>query len=296
MTKGITYQSKDVLFRLLNDLFKDQVLTMYGLHLPPIKERIPGDLPKVEANNKYSDSIFLLEDGTFLILEFESNRRFAENHLKYGDYVLRLAKKYYNEEKEIKKIHVAVVYASDVQKAENTLDLGSMLIETHSIFMKSFDGDKIYDKLYQKVHHGEGLSKEEMMQFILLPLMRSRENRQKVIRKTVDLAKIIEDDYNQVSLIAGILTATDKYINIDYAKEVRSWLTMTKVERIIAQEIEDARVAEREKTEARVRAEEQAKAKAKQLETARSFLDLLTPEVIAERTGLTLEEVVALKN
>lgn len=288
MTKGIVHQAKDVLFRSLNDLFKDQLLDVYGLHLPRIKERLSGDLPEVQANVKVSDSVFLLEDGTILVLEFESNRKFEENHLKYAEYVVRLARRYYNETNKMKVIHVAVVYSSDVQQAKNTLQLGSFMIETHAIYMKGYDGDKLYRDLYTKVHHSNELTKEELMQFILMPLMQSKEEKQEVIHKSIELAKVIEDDYAQVSIIAGILTVTDKYINEEYAKNVREWLRMTKVERIIAKEVEEAI------EQAVGKAVEQA-TNEKTLELAKNLLDILSPEIIAEKTGLSLEEVLKLK-
>ena len=96
----------------------------------------------------------------------------------------------------------------------------------------------------------------------------------------MELAKSIKDETTQLQVIAGILTATDKFIDEEYAKKVREWLKMTKVGRIF----------EEEKQEAVARKEKEMK-----LEIAKALLDLLTPEVIAEKTGLDIEEVEKLK-
>lgn len=42
----------------------------------------------------------------------------------------------------------------------------------------------------------------------------------------------MNDEKNQYFIIAGVLTSTDKFIDEEYANMVRSWLKMTKVEKI----------------------------------------------------------------
>lgn len=84
MAGGISYHAKDVLFKSLSELYQNQALDVYGLHgLPKIKTLLPNEYPAVRADEKRSDTLFLLEDDSILLLECESNQRFIENHLKY---------------------------------------------------------------------------------------------------------------------------------------------------------------------------------------------------------------------
>ena len=110
--------------------------------------------------------------------------------------------------------------------------------------------------------------------------MKSNKDKHEVIERTIELAKLIEDDYEQCAVIAGILTATDKIIKEDYGIKIREWLKMTKVEKIIEKEKEEL-------------AKETEKKKA--IEIARNLLDILSIEVVAQKTGLTIEEVKNLK-
>ncbi len=104
--------------------------------------------------------------------------------------------------------------------------------------------------------------------------------------EAVELAKSIEDEQTQLQVMAGILTATDKFIDEEYAKKIRAWLKMTKVGRIFEEEKEEAF------KEAVARTERE-----KTIEFAKSLLDLLSPEVIAKKTGLAVEEEIEkLKN
>ncbi|WP_409068555.1 transcriptional regulator [Clostridium sp. FAM 1755] len=282
--KGITYQAKDVLFKTLSEMFKDKALIMYGLDYPKIVEMLPNEFPQVKADERRADSIFLLEDGSILLLEYESNNRITENMYKYIDYVLRISRKYYEENKIIKKINVAVIYASNIEKAEDHFNIGSVGIDVKSVFMKTYDGDTIYKEAEQKIKNGIDLEDVDLMNLILLPLMKSIKDKHELIKDTIELAKEVKNEKNQYFIIAGVLTSTDKFIDEKYANMVRSWLKMTKVEKIFEKEKEEAMEEAMNKAE-----------KNKAIEIAKNLMDILSVEMIAKKTGLSIEEVERLK-
>jgi hypothetical protein len=240
MDKNITYQAKDVLFKTLSETFKDKALNMYGLNYPKIVEMLPNEFPQVKADERRADSIFLLADGSILLLEYESNSRIVENMYKYIDYVLRISNRFYKEHKEIVKVNVAVIYASNIKRANNEMNIGSVGINVESVFMKNYDGDKIYLEIDSKIKSDEKLNDEDLMNLILLPLMSSSKDNHEVIRDTIEIAKKVKDEKQQYFIIAGVLTSTDKFIDEEYSKTVREWLKMTKVEKIYEKEKEDA--------------------------------------------------------
>lgn len=279
--KGITYQAKDVLFKTLSEMFKDKALIMYGLDYPKIVEMLPNEFPEVKADERRADSVFLLEDNSILLLEYESNNRITENMYKYIDYVLRISKRYYDENKSIKKVNVAVIYASNVKEAEDNFNTGSVSIIVKSVFMKNYDGDIIYKEVEQKIKDGLRLQDVDLMNLILLPLMKSKKDKHELVKDTIELAKEVEDEKNQYFIIAGVLTSTDKFIDEEYANMVRSWLKMTKVEKIF----------EKEKEEAMNQAE-----KGKAIEIAKNMLlDNEDIEKITRYTKLSIEEINKLK-
>lgn len=286
MSEGISYQSKDILFKSLSEFYKDQALDVYGLHgLPKIKELLPSEFPAVTADEKRSDTLFLLEDDSLLMLEYESNSRLIENHLKYLQYAHRILHRDFQDYREIKKIHIAVIYTSNVTNVSSTyhFNAGDLTITSTSVLLCEYNGDAILFSISEKIERNEVLTTEEMMKLVLVPLMNSKEERQVLIEKTIEVAKQIEDESKQLHIIAGILTATDKFINDDYAKKVKEWIKMTKV----------ARLFEEEKQQAVTKAKKEAE-KLKALEIAKNFLDILPIDEIAKRTGLTVDEVRSL--
>lgn len=281
MSKGISYHNKDILFKSLSEFYENVALDFYGLEgMPKIKELLPSEFPQVRADEKRSDTLFLLEDGSILMLEYESNNRILENHLKYIEYAQRILHRYYHKEKKIKVIRVVVIYTSDVTEVNEQFSAGDLKISSKAILLSEYNGDAILEKIKERMEAKIRLTDEELFKLSILPLMHSVRERQELIHDTVEVAKNIQDDYKQIQVIAGILTATDKFIDDEYAEKVREWLKMTKV----------ARIFEREKKEA----VEKAK-KEKTTELAKSLLDILSVEIVAEKTGLDMEEVEKLK-
>lgn len=285
MSEGISYQNKDILFKFLSELYEDVTLDVFGLKdVPKIKELLPNEFPEVTADEKRSDTVFQLDDGSILMLEYESDNNFIKNHLKYIRYGHRISQRYFQKEKEIKKIRIVVIYTSDVVEVNEGLDIGDLQIVSKAVLLSEYNGDAIMEKLINRIEAGEQLTHEELFKLSILPLMHSVKRRNELVYESVELAKRIQDEHEQVQVIAGILTSTDKFIDDEYAGKVKEWLKMTKV----------GRAFEEEKEEAVKEAEEKGRKK-QAIKTAESLLGVLSPELIAEATGLELDEVRKLK-
>jgi len=234
MADGITYQNKDVLFKFLSEAYKEKSLSVYGLDLPLIKTLLPANLPAVQADEKRSDNVFLLEDDkTILILEYESQVR-ADNMDKYAEYIVRVMKSCRGVVQDF-DIVLAVIYTGDVKEAPAEYNLWSLTVRIQQVFLSRFNGEEMYEELRGKVENGESLTDQDVMRFIILPLTGNAGN-QKMIEAAIDLAKKVGDDEQQVLIIAGILTAADKFINREYSNKVKGWLKMTKVAQLYEEE------------------------------------------------------------
>ena len=150
MAHGISYHAKDILFKSLSELYRNQALDVYGLHdLPKIKALLPSEFPAVRADEKRSDTLFLLEDDSILLLEYESNERFIDNHLKYLDYAYRILHTYYKQEKRLRHIRIVVIYTSDVTRKYEQLHASK------AVLLCEYNGDAIFQTLEEKVCNNE---------------------------------------------------------------------------------------------------------------------------------------------
>ena len=285
MPEGIAYQNKDIEFKLMSETYKEKSFDAYGLKLPKIKEVLPTNLPAVSANEMRIDNLFLLEDDTVAIVDYESEDK-TSNRVKYINYIGRIMQRYDSQGIRIPELRMIVIYTGDVETAKDTWEIPCLTLKMEQVFIHSLPDAEIYQSVKKKLENNETLSEKELMLLIILPLAKKgKEVKQKVIEQVVDLAKQIEDENTQVFVITGILVSSDKFIDRDYAKSVRRYLSMTKVFQIL----------EEEKQEAINLAEKEGQRKS-QLQIAENLIkagaDIL---MVMKGTGLTKEEIEEIK-
>ena len=176
-----------------------------------------------------------------------------------------------------------VIYTGDVEYAEDTWKTPCLTLKMEQVFIHSLPDAEIYQSIKKKLDNNETLSDKELMQLIILPLAKKgKEEKQKMIEQVVDLAKQIEDENTQAFVITGILVSSDKFIDRDYAKAVRRYLSMTKVFQILEEEKQEA-INLAEKKGANAMIEKFIKA------GADTFM-------IMKGTGLTREQIEEIRN
>lgn len=111
----IAYQNKDIASKIFAEKFVGKSLEAYGINLPKIKKVLPTNLPAIQANELRLDNLFLLENDSLVLIDYESTYD-SEDKLKYLDYVVRIAKKYYRTYKNNLKIEIIIIYTADVTK------------------------------------------------------------------------------------------------------------------------------------------------------------------------------------
>ena len=243
-TTGITAQNKDVVSKWFGETMRNRSLSVYGIDVPKIVDVRPTNLPAIETNEKRMDNLFLLEDGSYALLDYESDYRVG-NKVKYAGYVLRLLRRLQKEGIDITKlqIRVIVIYTADVtrEQTRDTLNVGDVVIYTTEGFLSEISSEEVKRRIQHKIEQREPLDDKDLMELIILPLTyKGKENQQKAAHEAVDLAKEIEDESVQEMALAGILSFSDKIIDQKLANEIRRCLSMTKVGAIIAREMEES--------------------------------------------------------
>ena len=261
----ITYQNKDVTSKFLAEHFKGKSFRVYGLDLPEIQEVQPTNLPTVQANELRIDNLFLLTDGTAAIVDYESDYE-ASDKVKYLNYLVGIARRYRDNREACPNLRMIVIYTGNVRRNSVSCryDIGALQMEIEAAFLLELDSDQIFTHLKEKVVRKELLSEEELMEFIILPLSYPGKKTQKQkIRETVTLAGQISDPGQQLFTLAGLLTFTDKVMDIKTVKQVRRMIEMTQVARIFEEEKQQAlrEVEERYEKEKRQTAEKYKKEK-----------------------------------
>lgn len=233
--EGIAYQNKDILSKIFAESLKEKSFSVYGIDLPKIIEVLPTNLPSIQVNELRLDNLFLLEDNSIVLVDYES-KFLNDDILDYLSYVCRILKRLGKGWKGV-KIRVLILYTSDVEQANDVLDIGCLTFKIEQAFLCGLDTAHIYENIKKKIKCHEKLTDDENMQMIILPLtIKGKQEKQVLLKEIIMLAKEIENENNRTFIMAGLLTFADKIISSQLAEEIRREIRMLKVEKIIFEE------------------------------------------------------------
>ncbi len=236
MSDGIAYQNKDIEFKILSETYRERSFEAYGLKLPRIKAVLPTNLPEVSANELRMDNLFLLEDDTYALVDYESENT-TENRIKYLNYIARVVKRIHADSGKVPQIRMIAIYTGEVKEAESVFGTGCVTLHMEQVFVSHLPAEEIYRRVRYKLENGEKLQEQELMQLVILPLAGTgKEEKQQWIRRIIRLAKQIKNEEEQKFVFSGLLVASDKFISDEDSELIRREITMTKVGKMIYEE------------------------------------------------------------
>lgn len=239
---AISYQNKDIVSKVFADRFKGKSLSVYGLNVPRVADVLPTNLPDFSANELKIDNLFLLEDGSIAIIDYESKYS-RKNRNKYINYISRVLKRYENEGLYDVKFRMIVIYTGDVtrEQVSDFYDGGALSLQIDSAFLSEIDSKEVRLRLEDKIKKGLPLSDEEMMEFIILPLTyKGEEAQKKAAEEAVELVKQLQDEEAALFLLSGVIVFNKKKLNKNVLNNARRWLRMTDLGQLIEDEKQEA--------------------------------------------------------
>lgn len=234
----IVYQNKDVASKVMADTLKGKSLAAFGLPHLKIMDVLPTNLPAIESNELRLDNLFLLNDKSLAILDYESKFD-KENFVKYINYIARVLRRYAVNRQldKLNQIKMVVIYTADVESAESVYNLGGLTLNIESAYLIKLDTNGIYRRIKNRIESGEKLTEEELMELMVLPLtVKGRKEKQKIIIQAVELARILPEQRQRIDALAGILTFSDKVIDEAYKKKIKEEIQMTQVGQMLIEE------------------------------------------------------------
>ena len=234
----VAYQNKDISSKYLASMHGEAFARVLGLQIAPLERNEPTELPAVDVNDMMMDNLFLLTDGSYVIIDYESEYR-EENKIKYLGYIARLMKRLYNQVKKVPALQVAVIYTADVEDGQtrNVLDweYGKFVIK--EAFLTSWDTEGILKSLEDKANRKAVFTEEDQIRLIMVTLsVKGDSKKLDVIRRCIDIIEKLEDEKLQINLYGGLIAFTDKVIKAKELEEIRRRMSMTKIEKMFYDE------------------------------------------------------------
>jgi predicted transposase/invertase (TIGR01784 family) len=219
----IAYQNKDITSKILAEEFKGKSFAVYGVDIPQIVSVEPTNLPAIEANELRMDNLFLLEDGSYLLVDYESVYDEA-NKVKYLGYVVRVSQRLYNRFKRYPKVRMLVIYTADVKKGSTdpVLDIGDLRFEIEEAFLSEIDSETVWQNVSGTIENGKQLDSKEVMELIIYPLSFAKmEDKQQAVGEVISLVSKLEDEKTKRFILKFLLVFADKIIKDEDSKRIK---------------------------------------------------------------------------
>ncbi|MEQ8199554.1 MAG: hypothetical protein ABRQ27_16390, partial [Clostridiaceae bacterium] len=210
---------EDAVMKEAMNYFKDHAVRFFG-----IKEKVIApaetELKNIDIKTNQMDYLFHVEDGSYLHFEFQTtNKKEDLSRFLYYDTSLYC--------KHRRKIKTVIIYSADIEDVETKIDGGSIKYLTKAFYMKSLDGDERLEYLRKKIHKGEHLSDEDIVNLTFMPLMRSKDDKSTRTMQCIDLTNNIKDKDNKNKCTILLYALFDKFGDIESKKKFREVISMT---------------------------------------------------------------------
>lgn len=209
MSKEKNSSDRDALHKVLAQAYKGKNFSVFGIELPPIHELLPA----IPLRDGFIDSLFLLEDGAYAVVEYTSGCHKADM-AKYPEHIAKIMERYDKGDDRF-NLHLIIIYTGDVERAESVLDFGCLVLHPEQIFLSRMDGNAELESIRQKIQSGSLLTDDDLMKLVVLPLsVPGPEGKKKMFDKVVELAEQIPDEEQRTFILSGATAACSSFISM----------------------------------------------------------------------------------
>ena len=250
---------EDLIMKRAMDVFAEDGLKFFGID-KKVKELGPTELVVLESKNMYMDYTFLMEDDSYIHFEFQTTDKGIDDLMRFRTYEALL-----NHQTK-KEVITYVVYSGDIKNPISEYNCGINTYKVNAISMVNEDGDKVFD---------------EIIKLTFTPVMGGKMDKSEKILKAIKLSKEITSPYKR-DMESILYAFANKFLSGKDLERVKEELRVTEIGKSIIEEGKEEGIKAGEKKKA--------------IEIAKGLLDILSIEIIAQKTGLTVDEVKALKD
>ena len=216
------YHHEDIAQKLAAAFFAQEVLPLYGV-TGKVVSAAPTELADVKVSNLYQDYNYVMNDGSWKHIEFESTDITTEKLKKFRAYE-GLASYQYNVDITT---YVVCSAKARVPKAELTSGLSSYRIVP--ICMGDKDAGEFITLLQDKIKQNEEVSRAELVQLVLCPIMGGSLSQYERIRSALEIIKgnrkLTKEDRETLTAVLYVLAA--KFLDPEEMKVVKEVMQMT---------------------------------------------------------------------
>lgn len=184
--KSINYE--DMIMKRAMDVFAEEGLKFFGIE-KKVKEVSSTEIVVLEAKNMFMDYTFLMEDDTYIHIEFQTTDK--------GIADLRRFKAYESlfELQMNKDIVTYVVYSGNIKNPLNCYKSGINTYNVKAISMANKDGDEVFHEIINKIKNGDRVEKQDLITLTFTPIMGGKSGKADRILNAIKIVRNVDTEY-----------------------------------------------------------------------------------------------------
>lgn len=215
------HHAEDAINKLTAQYFGDEILPY--LHIEGEIDHIGStELTHLELKKYYQDFNYVMKDGSWTHLEFQS----ADG----GETDLRRFRAYEAVTSHQNDVDVKtyVLYSGNIQNPATELRTGFNTYCVRPIIMKGHRAEEVFDNITYKLEHDIPLIKEDIVPLTLCPLMGGDIPQKERILKAVQIVKQAKDTIPNIETIEAVIYAmANKFLTDVDMNEVKEAIKMS---------------------------------------------------------------------
>ena len=274
MAKYSDIKHEDLIMKKAMDVFAEEGLKFFGID-KKVKDSSSTEIVVLEAKNLHMDYTFLMEDDTYIHVEFQTTDKGKDDLRRFRAYESLLSFQ------TGKDVVTYVVYSNGIQKTKSVLETGINQYNVKAISMFDKDGDIVIKEIEGKINDNVEVTKQDLIALTFTPIMSGKLSKLDKIIKSIRLVKKIDNEY-RYDVESMIYAFADKFLDGKDLEKVKEEISMTKLGEML---VEDGR-----------KKGIQEGIKKNSLDTALKAIEIgLDNDAIKKLTGLTEEEIEVLR-
>jgi DNA-binding Xre family transcriptional regulator len=266
LAKYTDIKHEDLIMKKAMDIFAEEGLKFFGID-KKVKDSSSTEIVVLEAKNLHMDYTFLMEDDTYIHVEFQTTDKRNDDLRRFRAYEALLSFQ------TTKDVVTYVVYSNGIHNTKSILQTGINEYNIKVISMYDKDGDIVIKEVEEKLNNNIEVTKQDLVALTFTPIMGGKLTKLDRIIKAIRIVRKINNHY-RYDIESMLYAFADKFLDGKDLEKVKEEISMTKLGEMLVQD--------------GIKKGEEKKA----IETAKIAIKKgLSDELICELTGLTEAQV-----
>ena len=228
MAKYSDIKHEDLIMKKAMDVFAEEGLKFFGID-KKVKDSSSTEIVVLQAKNLHMDYTFLMEDDTYIHVEFQTTDKGKDDLRRFRAYESLLSFQ------TGKDVVTYVVYSNGIQNVKTVLETGINQYSVKAISMFDKDGDIVIKEVEEKLNNNIEVTKQDLIALTFTPIMSGKLSKLDKIIKSIRLVKKIDNEY-RYDVESMLYAFADKFLDGKDLEKVKEEISMTKLGEMLVED------------------------------------------------------------